>query len=705
MIIKVGRVVDTRDDSAGGKLTIAPLDSNGDESGSTIQAVASSPNIGDGHGFLSVPGPGSLVIYVEAPPIRYNKIRVPVQYFWLGAIALPMLQTMGRSSLSHDKNDADESNNTQKDPLARTPSDSKHIYDSGIPEGQLMYSDNDLPQKDIWKHKKGHKIIMSHKITDKGTHDTGILVQSSSGKHIHINDGHPDAGANDRIKICDEKVSNEGGPNMFEIISGGDKADTAWLKTERDQTHISHKGNQLHEIAKGSGSQRRENKGSGDIVDKAYKGQHITEAENGIRRTTSKGDIIEVCRDGDITYAAEDGNVTVEASDKVTVEASDEIVLKCGQSTITLSPLLVKITSPTIDLNGLIATGGDATTAGGIGLGTHIHGEQQPLLSVTSPPQDPSTAESRVEDPDTGNTFFDGTSRSFVARRAPTASEASTGDGTPSASRIIKLFVISIGQSNNGTTTEGDLSDPTGGPLTAEDVPDPTIFELSQGLTDFRFVGHYVAPKGERHVFTHPAQDDRGGICMRLPAAKEIRKVYKSLIPEVTVFCGAEGSTSLSAGRDEWEPTGRLTQQTIAYCNKFMLENPDYTPVIWCSLGAEDALRGMPPADFEAALSGLASTLRTSIHNAENAFWVQGDMPQSLVDQINSDRGDTNGTDILAKQQSSDTFIPNSGTATMNDLQTIFDNVHLNRDSLRTFGRRVATATIPWLASVALAQD
>lgn len=136
-----------------------------------------------------------------------------------------------------------------------------------------------------------------------------------------------------------------------------------------------------------------------------------------------------------------------------------------------------------------------------------------------------------------------------------------------------------------------------------------------------------------------------------------------------------------------------------------MLDNPDYTPVIWCSLGAEDALRGMPPADYEAALIELANTLRSSIHNAENAFWVQGDMPQVLVDQINADRGDTNGTDILAKQQSADTFISNSGTATMNDLSTVYDNTHIDRPSLRTFGRRVATAMVPWLASVATAQD
>ena len=170
---------------------------------------------------------------------------------------------------------------------------------------------------------------------------------------------------------------------------------------------------------------------------------------------------------------------------------------------------------------------------------------------------------------------------------------------------------------------------------------------------------------------------------MRGPGAKEILRVYGSVVPEITIFCGAVGSTSLSAGRNEWEPTGALTQNVINYCNAFMLKNPDYTPVIWCSLGAEDATNSMPPADYEAGLIALANTLRTNIHNAENAFWVQGDMPQSLVNSIDSAGG--NGTTILAKQQSADTFIPNSGTATMNDLST-YDGTHITRDGLRTFG-------------------
>ena len=93
--------------------------------------------------------------------------------------------------------------------------------------------------------------------------------------------------------------------------------------------------------------------------------------------------------------------------------------------------------------------------------------------------------------------------------------------------------------------------------------------------------------------------------------------MYESLVPEVTVFCGAEGGISLR-GRMSGSH-GRLTQRTISFCNKFMLENPDYTPVI-CKPGAEDSLNGMNPTNYENALRGLAAQLRSSIHNAENAF-------------------------------------------------------------------------------------
>lgn len=365
-MLKIGRVPDGRDATAGGKLRIIPLDSDGEAIGSPIQAIPCTPNIGDGHGFLSVPGPGSFVVYMEAPPITIQKVRVPVQYIWLGAIALPTMQTMGRSSMSFDKNDPDESNNTQKDFYNRTPSDSKQIYDSGIPEGQNMYKDNDLPQQDIWKHRSGHKVIMSHKITNRGTHDNGVRIQSASGKLIHINDGHPAAGKHDRIVIKDEKSGNELGPNKLEIISGGKNKDTAWLTTDKQQVHITNKGGQYHTIMKGTQDQRRDNCGRGNIVDKAYKGNHEIEAEKNIIRVAFKENIVECAKKGDIHYNAEDGNILIEAANTIT--------LACGSSKITLSPGSINVESPVISLNGTTSvSGGTTTIADGTVLDSHSH--------------------------------------------------------------------------------------------------------------------------------------------------------------------------------------------------------------------------------------------------------------------------------------------------------------------------------------------
>jgi hypothetical protein len=343
-MIKIGIVKSNEDPTAAGRLQIAELDSNGDVTKNYIFAVPCSPNIGDGHGFISVPGPGSYVMYFEAPPITFTTKRAPVKHVWLGAIALPTLQTEGVAATSSDKNDPDESNNTQKDYLARTFKDSKKLYDSGIPEGQNVYMDNDIPQQDIWKSKKGHKFIMSHKITDKGTHDSGIRMQSSLGKVIHLNDGHPGAGAHDRIVISDGTRSDPStgsyGPNMFQIISGGTRKDTAELRTGRTQTFLTFRGNQFHEILEGKGDQTRDNKGAGDIKDTAYNGNHITQAEQNIHRTSKKGDINETAEKGDIAYISDEGQITIEAATKINI--------RCGNSQIVLNPESIEIESPQI---------------------------------------------------------------------------------------------------------------------------------------------------------------------------------------------------------------------------------------------------------------------------------------------------------------------------------------------------------------------
>ena len=703
-MLRVGRVQSNFDKTAGGVLKIKPLDSTGDVIDEEFDAVPCSPNLGEGYGFLSVPGKGATVIFMEIPPIvrGVDRGQVTFRHAWLGVVATDEVRMKGRAVFSNDKNDPDESDNTQKDVLGQPgyPEKTKSLT---IPEGESMYAENGIPQQDIFKSKHGHKLVLSHKITDTGVNDNGILLQTASGKGLHINDGPPQLKM-DRITLKDEQnhgPNGNRGANRFEIISYKDQAE---LVTEKDQLHITHSGNQEHMVMCGDGTQYRINRGKGDIQDTVAYGNHKVNANKDIVSLSHKGNIIETAQEGDIQ----------ETAGRILSVAGGQLQLVCGDSSLTMSPGSVEISSPSISINGqtvsltgnpislnggfTVATGGFATLATGVGLETHTHQENQPTSNITGPPQPGAAAatgdEEGGDDPDTSE-FRVGPAYSS-ARRAPLASDTSTSEvaGTVETSSTIKLFVISIGQSNNGLLVEPGSANPE------TDGPDGAIFELSQGLLKdgIPLLGipprPWVAPSGERHVFHHPAQDDRGGICMRLPAAKEIRRRFASLVPEITVFCGAVGGTSLSAGRNQWEPEGALTRKVIDYCDTFLRENPDYTPVIWCSLGAEDASENMSDADFQDGLIALANKLRSSIYNAENAFWVQGDMPASLVTFIDNAGG--NGSGILDRQQNADTFISNAGTATMNDLTT-WDSVHIDVDELRIFGRRVAEATIPWL--------
>lgn len=703
-MIRVGRVIQNYDNTAGGVIKIKPLDSAGDVVQEEYDAVPCSPNLGEGYGFLSVPGVGTDVLFVEIPPIvkGIDRGKVTFRHAWIGVVATDQVRMKGQAAFSNDKNDPDENNNTQKDVLGQ-PGFAEKTKSLTVPEGENMYAENGLPQQDILKSKHGHKLVLSHKITESGVNDNGILLQSASGKGLHINDGPPEMKM-DRITLKDEQnhgVKGERGPNRFEILSFKDEAQ---LVTEKDQIHVTHSGNQEHTIMCGTGSQSRINRGRGDVEDIVAYGNHKVNANKNIVSLSHKGNIIETAQDGDIQENAPNGRV-------ISI-AGNQLQLVCGESSITLLPGSVEINSPSISINGAaislaggpismnggftVSTGGLATLATGIGLETHVHPAGTP---TTGPPTAGAAALTGGEE---GGDDFD-TSESRVgpafssARRAPLASDASTSEvaGTTETSSSIKLFVISIGQSNNGLLPEP-------GQVKPEDDPQPEIFELSQGLLKDGIYPTlpprpWVAPAGDRHVFRHPAQDDRAGICMRLPAAKEIRRRFGSIVPEITIFCGAVGGTSLSAGRNQWEPEGALTRKVIEYSDTFLRANPDYTPVIWCSLGAEDASDSMSNADFQAGLIALANKLRSSIYNAENAFWVQGDMPQTLVSNIDGAGG--NGSGILDRQQNADSFIPNSGTATMNDL-AVWDGTHIGMDELRTFGRRVAETTIPWLLSL-----
>ena len=125
-----------------------------------------------------------------------------------------------------------------------------------------------------------------------------------------------------------------------------------------------------------------------------------------------------------------------------------------------------------------------------------------------------------------------------------------------------KVLIVAVGQSNNGLLVESEGPDPV------LDAPDARILELSRGILRG---GYEVAPAGERHVFQHPAQDDDGGICMRLAGAKALLS-RSSTIEEITLFCGAKGGTSLAGSR--WLGRRRSLRSGPSTVRAIMAANP-----------------------------------------------------------------------------------------------------------------------------------
>ena len=215
----------------------------------------------------------------------------------------------------------------------------------------------------------------------EGRYNSGIFVEAKSGKRLHIDDQPRTAtGGGDRITLIDEKSGNDLKANRFELISSDD---SAHLVTDKNQFFTTNIGSQHHTIVTGSGDQKRDNQGDGDIVDVAFNGDHKITAEQNIVRQANQGDISETAMIGDITYKATTGEITLDANAKIT--------LVCGASTITMTPASITVDSPSVTINGstdMSITGlvGDVVV-NGISLIGHKH--ISPFFGIATSPSIP----------------------------------------------------------------------------------------------------------------------------------------------------------------------------------------------------------------------------------------------------------------------------------------------------------------------------
>ena len=345
-MIKVGIVERSLDDTQSGTLSITPLTPEGSPGLDTFNAGMASPCLGGGEGIFTIPGPMSKVLYADVNDLGLEDI--PHKYIWFAAIAAPNVQAAGRFTCANAKDDPEDWDNTEEDHLSRPPGKDQIIVDAGNPEAGNAYADNNLPQQQIFKY-RGHKLVLSKKVTEQGRANDSLLLQARDGKRLHVDSGPAELHM-DRITMRDENH------NSIAIRTGGKQPDSILVHSERDQEQVSINGAQHSIIMKGAGDQIRDNKGTGNIEDNAYQGSHNILAEKDISR---------ICVKGDITHEAQLGSINL--------TATQGIVITCGASQITITPASIDITSPIITVNGMMTLAPVENITGESLLNAHQH--------------------------------------------------------------------------------------------------------------------------------------------------------------------------------------------------------------------------------------------------------------------------------------------------------------------------------------------
>ena len=349
-MIRVGRVVESKDPLAAGCIRVIPLDAQG----TTADFVCApcTPNLGGGTGFLSVPGPGTAVLFVHLKDFSYTLAGGDdhsYNYVWLGALGEQIVSEKGRHPHGADKNAAENWDTSQR------TSQQGIVLDTGIPEPDRVYGSNFYPEVDIWKHRNGHKILLAHKVALDGVNDDCILVQARSGKKIHIDDQAPvSTGGGDRITICDEKADSTRNANRIELITSSDKLE---IETFRDQEYISNKGHQNHTILhQSSGHQRRDNMGSGDILDTVHQGNYQVIAKKNVTDIAEEEDILYQAKKGDITITADQGSILENAMTEIKIQVMGTTITVTPTSVSVDAPVDINLTAPSITLNSALTT-------------------------------------------------------------------------------------------------------------------------------------------------------------------------------------------------------------------------------------------------------------------------------------------------------------------------------------------------------------
>ena len=314
-----GVVVECEDPSKSGKIKVLSQ-LFGDKA---VQCDYVSPIGGAGYGLVAVPGIGATVLVGNSP---FSD--PPCNAFWMGVLYAPGQEDLPSIRSQPYKNEI-KSRAEVKD-NGRVPD---AVVSHGIPNMDEVYQDNNLPDSFVLKHPAGHSISLSEKSTEERTINE-IKLKTAGNKRMIMSDAPPSAGG-ESILLVDENR------NLIKITSlSDDNPDSVVTEAGKNIETTSFEGNIEHVIGpRSSGNYTIQNVGTGNI-----------------------------------SIDSNQGNITLDAAKSIT--------LKCGNSTITITPNGINIDAANLNITG---SNGDVSVRGTT-LRTHRHSDPDIYGGTTTPP-------------------------------------------------------------------------------------------------------------------------------------------------------------------------------------------------------------------------------------------------------------------------------------------------------------------------------
>ena len=165
-----------------------------------------SPVGGGGAGFFALPGIGATVLCANIPSTN-----PPVENVWMGCL-YPEGQVIPESYITqpYSKTDKEVAKfyTAEETPPRGAPVGA--AVGAGVPNQNVIYLDNNLPNSYVFQHPAGHSFRMTKKVTEQRNQNE-IVMRSALGKRLVLSDAPANKGGN-ALQLLDE---NDNGLSIY----------------------------------------------------------------------------------------------------------------------------------------------------------------------------------------------------------------------------------------------------------------------------------------------------------------------------------------------------------------------------------------------------------------------------------------------------------------------------------------------------------